>query len=176
MTVRRLLVAGACLVAACSSGGGGDSTTTVPAAPAVTADPCSLLSDEAVGALSDDIERSGTADEVSGQHTCAWRNINGVAVVSLRVSSVGSSTLDEEVARIGLAGDRYVSIADVGEEALAVFRGRPSAGQAERLDSVLVRRGTDVVQLQVPGLDITSETELGYLAAVDLAATAISGI
>lgn len=142
----------------------------------MTADPCSLLTDEAVGALSDQIERPGTSDAVAGEHTCAWRNINGIAVVSLRVTSVGSSTLDEEIARSGLAGDRYVVVEGVGEEALAVFRGRSSAGQAERLDSVLVRDGTDVIELLVPGVDISSESDPGFAEATGLAGQAITSV
>ena len=118
-----------------------------------------------MGDLSDQIERPGTTDDVSGEFTCAWRNINGVAVVSLRVSSVGSSTLDEEIARVGLAGDRYVVVDGVGDEAVAVFRGRSSAGQGERLDRVLARRGTDVVELRLPGLDIASEADPAFAAA-----------
>lgn len=176
MKALRLLAGGLWLLAACSAGGGESSTTTVPAPPAITADPCALLSDEAVGTLSDVIERPGVADEVSGEHTCAWRNINGVAVVSLRVGSVGSSTLDEEVARVGLAGDRYVSVTDVGDEALAVFRGRTSAGQSERVDSILVRSGTAVVELRLPGLDIGSDADPLFATATALAGQAVAAI
>jgi len=174
--IRRCLLAALCVAAACSSGGGEATTTTIPPAPAVTADPCSLLSDEAVGALSDDIERTGTSDEVSGEHSCAWRNINGLAVVSLRVGSVGSSTLDEEIARVGLAGDRYVTVEAVGDEAVAIFRGRTDAGQGERLDAVLVRSGTGIIELRMPGLDIGDEADPAFGLATGLAGQAVAAL
>ena len=142
----------------------------------MTADPCALLSDEAVGALSEQIERPGRTDDVSGEFTCAWRNINGVAVVSLRVGSVGSSTLDEEIARVGLAGDRYVVVEGVGEEAVAVFRGRSSAGQGERLDRVLARQGTDVVELRLPGLDIASEADAAFASVTSTTTQALAAL
>ena len=176
MSIRWFVVAGCLVMTACSSGSGDATTTTLPPAPAVTADPCSLLSDDAVGALSENIERSGVSDDVSGELTCAWRNINGVAVVSLRVGSVSSSTLDEEIARIGLAGDRYVSVEGAGEEAVAVFRGRADAGQGERLDAVLVRSGTGVVELRLPGLDIGDDADPAFGLATGLAGQAVAAL
>ncbi len=177
MTARRLAVAACCVLVACSSGGGDEPTSsTLPEAPPVTADPCSLLDDETVAELSEQIERPGTTDDVSGEFTCAWRNINGVAVVSLRVGSVGSSTLDEEIARVGLAGDRYVVVEGVGDEAVAVFRGRSSAGQGERLDRVLARRGSDVVELRLPGLDIASESDPAFADATATTGQALAAL
>lgn len=177
MTAWRFAVAACCMLAGCSSGGGDEpASSTLPEAPPITAEPCSLLNDDAVGALSEQIERPGRSDEVSGELTCAWRNINGVAVVSLRISSVGSSSLDEEIARVGLAGDRYVAVEDVGAEAIAVFRGRASAGQGERLDRVLARRGADVVELRLPGLDIRSEADDAFTTATATTGEALAAL
>ena len=165
------------LVALSCSGGGSDDAAVEPATTTTTApitiDPCSLLSDDAVAGLAPELE-TGTADAVAGEHTCAWRNSNGIAVVNLRLARVATATLDEELARSALGGDEFVAVDGVGEEGIAVFRGRQSTGRARHLVAVYGRAGDLVVVLGTPGLDLT-KTDPAFQTAVDLTTTALEG-
>ena len=173
--LRSLLMAAVLgIVAACSGGGGaGEAPATTTTTRSLDIQPCSVVTDQQVAAIAPDLAH-GVTDADSGPTTCAWRNINGLAVVTVRLTRVGPDGIEDELRRSGWASDTFLEVPNVGEEAFAVLRGRKSAGRSQVLDALYARKGDLVVIVGTPGLNITATSGDDFAAIVSAANAALA--
>ena len=168
MTVQKFVAA----LAACgfvlflSGCGGGAARASTPApkpSPAAASkpnpalsDPCSLLTDEDVGALAPQIHHQ-KLETVAGTATiCEWPNDRGIPVVQLQVTAANPSGPAAELkSNLGPSGYQVIDVPGVGDRAAAaVQQADPSKGLTARVASLLVQAGRYDIGLSTPGLEI----------------------